>query len=99
MELKKRLSSEPVLAFGQEFEVEVDASDCAFGGVLLQKGIANKFHPVAYFSDSVQSSPKNWAPTTKEARGKFARWILELEEYDYVIRYIPGTKNVKAVTP
>ena len=32
----------------------------------------------------------------KDPRGKFARWILELEEYDYNIRYIPGTKNVKA---
>ena len=95
--------------------------------------IDNMFHPVAYFSDAVQSSQKNWAPTTKEAfalilavthwhvylagrhfnlnsdhnplvymrkqkdlRGKFARLILELEEYDYTIRYIPGTKNVKA---
>ena len=32
----------------------------------------------------------------KDPRGKFARWIMELEEYDYEICYIPGSKNVKA---
>ena len=69
-ELKTRLSTEPVLAFprlGEEFIVDVDASDYAFGGVLLQKSSDSNLHPVAYFSDAVQTSQKNWAPTTKEA--------------------------------
>ena len=34
--------------------------------------------------------------TQKDPRGKFARWINELEEYDYSIKYIPGKENVKA---
>ena len=113
--------------------MDVDASDHAFGGVLLQKGSDSTLYPVAYFSDAVQNSQKNWAPTTKEAyalilavrhwhvylagrhfilnsdhnplvymrkqkdpRGKFARWIIELEEYDYSINYVPGIENVKA---
>ena len=111
----------------------MDASDEAFGGVLMQKGIDELFHPVAYFSDTVKPSQKNWTPTTKEAfalvlavrhwhvylagtefvlhsdhnplvylrkqndpRGKIGRWILEVEEYNYTVKYVPGTKNVKA---
>jgi hypothetical protein len=134
--LKTCLSSEPVLAFprlGEEFILDVDASDLAFGGVLMQEGPDALLHPVGYFSDAVQKSQKSWAPTTKEAfamvlgvrhwyvylagqhftlnsdhnplvymrtqkdpRGKFARWILELEEYDYTVKYVKGIENVKA---
>ncbi len=32
----------------------------------------------------------------KDPRGKFGRWIMEMEEYDYEIRYVPGRENVKA---
>ena len=135
-DLKRCLMSAPALAFprlGEEFIVDVDASDIAFGGVLIQKGSDSLLHPVGYFSDAVQKSQMNWSPTTKEAfalvlavrhwhvylagqkftlnsdhnplvymrnqkdpRGKFARWILELEEYDYVVRYVKGISNVKA---
>ena len=135
-ELKRLLSNEPVLAFprlGEPFVVDVDASDVAFGGVLMQKGSDDLLHPVGYFSDSVKPSQKSWAATTKEAfalilavrhwyvylagtefvlnsdhnplvhlrqqkdpRGKFSRWILELEEFNYVVKYVPGVQNVKA---
>ena len=134
--LKELLSSYPVLAFprlGEPFVVDVDASDIAFGGILMQYGIDGLLHPVGYFSDSVKASQKGWAPTTKEAfalvlavrhwyvylsgtkfvlnsdhnplvylrsqkdpRGKFSRWILELEEFDYTVKYVRGTENVKA---
>ena len=50
--LKRKLCSEPVLAFpriGQQFIIEVDASDVAFGGILMQKGDDGLLHPVAYF--------------------------------------------------
>ena len=33
---------------------------------------------------------------TKDPRGKFARWISELEEYNYTIQYLPGKLNTKA---
>ena len=135
-ELKRLLSSKPVLAFprlGEPFVIDVDASDLAFGGVLMQKGPDNFLHPVGYFSDSVKASQSSWAPTTKEAfalvlairhwfvylagtefvlnsdhnplvhlgtqkdpRGKFSRWILELEEFNYIVKYVPGVENVKA---
>ena len=32
----------------------------------------------------------------KDPRGKFARWIAELEEFEYNIEYIPGACNLKA---
>jgi hypothetical protein len=32
----------------------------------------------------------------KDPRGKFARWILELEEFNYTVRYVKGDDNVKA---
>ena len=32
----------------------------------------------------------------KDPRGKFARWLAELEEFDYSIQYIPGKFNIKA---
>ena len=134
--LKNLLASEPVLAFprlGEDFIVDVDASDLAFGGVLIQEGSDSQLHPVAYFSDAVQKSQRDWAPTTKEAfamvlavrhwhvylagrpfvlnsdhnplvymrkqkdpRGKFTRWILELEEFSYTVKYVRGVDNVKA---
>ena len=32
----------------------------------------------------------------KDPRGKFGRWIAELEEYNYTVEYIRGKDNVKA---
>ena len=32
----------------------------------------------------------------KDPRGKFSRWITELEEYSYTVKYLPGSENVKA---
>ena len=34
----------------------------------------------------------------KDPRGKFGRWITELEEYDYSIQCVPGKENIKAGT-
>ena len=135
-ELKRRLTSQPVLAFpklNKTFTVEVDASDYAAGGLLSQTGEDGLLHPIAYFSTAFKGSQRQWAPITKEAfalvlavrhwhvylagtefilntdhnplvhlhkqkdpRGKFGRWIAELEEYDYTVKYIRGKDNVKA---
>ena len=49
-ELKTRLLTKPMLAFprvGEEFVVDVDASDNAFGGVLMQLGNDSQYYPVA----------------------------------------------------
>ena len=130
------MTSEPVLKFprfDRPFILEVDASDEAIGEVLSQEQSDNQFHPVAYFSNTLDKSKRNWSTHTKEAyaliaavrhwnvylsgkpftllsdhnplvylrkqkdpRGKFARWIAELEEFEYNIEYIPGACNLKA---
>ena len=135
-QLKHALSSKPVLAFpqsGEQFTVEVDASDYAAGGVLSQYDEHHNLRPVAYYSTAFTKNQQKWSPHSKEAfalllatrhwhvylagvrftlksdhnplvhlreqkdpRGKFARWISELEEYNYTVEYIPGAANVKA---
>ena len=67
-ELKKRLSTKPLLAFprvGEKFVVDVDASDTAFGGILMQRGSDGELHPVAYYSDAVKPQ-QNWNTTTED---------------------------------
>ena len=128
-DLKVKLASKLVLAFpqlGEDFVVDVDASDTAFGGVLLQVGPGKQLHPVAYLSDSITPPQRSWAATTKEAftlvlatrhwyvylnsahnpliylrtlkdcSENIGRWILELKEFDYTIKYVRGVDNVKA---
>lgn len=34
--------------------------------------------------------------TKKELNGKFARWILSLQEYDFEVRHLKGSNNVMA---
>ena len=134
--LKMRLASELTLAFprlGEPFIVDVDASDYAARGVLIQKGSDGNLHPVAYYSTAFKKAQQNYAPTTaedfdlvlavrhwyvylagttfvfnsdhnplvylqaqKDPRGKFRRWITELEEYDYTVKYVQGVDNIKA---
>ena len=48
--LKQQLTSEQLLAFprlGEPFIVDVDASDHAVGGILMQMSSDNELHPVA----------------------------------------------------
>ena len=89
-QLKQQLVSEPTLIFpkfGEEFIVEVDASDYAVGGVLSQFGTDKKLHPVAYFSTALQQAQHKWSATTKEA---FA--LLLAVRHWHV--YLAGTKFV-----
>ena len=70
VQLKAKLISEPILKFADlnlPFFVEVDASNHAVGGILSQKGLDEKLHPVAYFSTALQKDQKNWSAANKEA--------------------------------
>ena len=41
-------------------------------------------------------NPLTHLRSQEDPRGKFVRWITELEEYDYSIYYVPGKENYKA---
>ena len=40
--------------------------------------------------------PLKYIGGTKDPRGKRARWLMELENFDYSIEYITGKENVEA---
>ena len=48
------------------------------------------------FSVCTDSSAVRWLWSKKEVTGKFARWILALQEYDFEIRHIKGVNNLVA---
>ena len=57
--LKTWVTSEPVLAhpeLDKQFELEVDASGFAIGGVLLQRKNDGKKHPIAYYSSTLNAA-------------------------------------------
>ena len=67
--LKNLLFSYPLLAFpkiGERFKVEVDASSSAVGGVLLQAGVDEKYHPVAFYSNTLNQTQRKWSTHSKE---------------------------------
>ena len=67
--LRKRITSEPILKqpqLDQQFEVEVDASGYAIGGVLMQRNKKGKRHPVAYFSSTLNEAERNYNIYTLE---------------------------------
>lgn len=96
----------------ETFTVDVDASDYAAGGVLSQRQWApiteEAFalvlavrHWHVYLAGTEFILNKDHNPLVhlrkqKDPRGKFGRWISELEEYDYTVKYIRGKDNVKA---
>ena len=62
-ELKKRFTTEPVLAVpdrNQKMRVETDVSDYTMGGTLLVKGEDGKWRPVAFISKSLSLPERNY---------------------------------------
>lgn len=67
--LKLALSSAPVLAqpnFTKEFIIQCDASRTGVGGVLFQYDDEGKEHPIAYVSQKLNKSQKNYTVTELE---------------------------------
>ena len=59
---------------------------------------SRKFYPYCYSKVTFHTDhqPLTTASTKKDHRGKFTRWLMELQSIDYDIQYIKGTKNVEA---
>jgi len=88
-ELKRRFTTEPVLAVpdrDQEMRVEVDALDCATGGMLSVKGADGKWRPVAFISNLLSLAERNYEIHDKEMLAVI--WCLEDWRY-----YLEGTKK------
>ena len=48
------------------------------------------------FTVKTDSNVLNWLWKKKDINGKFARWLLSLQEYDFTLQHIKGTSNVVA---
>ena len=68
IQLKQAITSAPVLAVPTDndpFRIETDASNFAIGAVLSQKQ-DNKWHPIAFMSESMTSEERNYPIYDKE---------------------------------
>ncbi|CAH8574210.1 unnamed protein product [Dicrocoelium dendriticum] len=50
--------------------------------------LANEFHVLT------DHKPLSWLMTTKDPRGRLARWAYRLQEFTFTIGHVDGTKNV-----
>ncbi|WVZ96653.1 hypothetical protein U9M48_042263 [Paspalum notatum var. saurae] len=104
-ELKKRLTTAPVLTFPdmhKPFSVYCDASRLGLGCVLMQEGKV-----IAYASRQLRDHEKNY-PThdlelaavvhalKTELNMRQRRWLELIKDYDLEIHYHPGKANVVA---
>lgn len=78
--------------------VEVDASNFATGGILLQKGDDNLWHPVAYLSKSLSEAKWNYDIYDKELLAvirALEAWRHYLEGSPYTVEIWTDHKNLK----
>ena len=88
-ELKRAVTSQPVLAFADDarpFRVEADSSDFATGAVISQPDADNKWHPVAFMSKSLNAVERNYEIHDKE----MLAIIRALEEWRH---YLEGARQ------
>ena len=60
---------------------------------------SRKWHPYLFGNKCIFRSdhdPLKNIRNKKDPRGKIANWLMELEEYDYVIKHVPGKENIAA---
>ena len=89
-ELKKKLTSPPVLTFPdfeKSFVVETDASSVAVGAVLAQRNEDRKCHPVQYASRTMSDAEKKYSACEREALGvifavkKFRVYLMSTQKF------------------
>ncbi|GLB39313.1 putative retrotransposable element tf2 155 kda protein type 1-like [Lyophyllum shimeji] len=113
--LKRAITSQSVLIFPDDdcpFRVEADSSDFATGAVLSQQSPEDgKWHPVAFYSKSLNAVERNYEIHDKEMLAIIhaleewwhflegvrhkARWSLYLANFDFVLHHRPGRSMEK----
>nr|GEV27773.1 reverse transcriptase domain-containing protein [Tanacetum cinerariifolium] len=99
--LKKKLTEAPILIapnWDLPFELMCDASDFAIGAVLGQRH-EKHFKPIHYASKTMNDAETNYTTTEKEmldAKARFLRWVLLLQEFDFQVLDIKGAENLAA---
>ncbi|CAN6557561.1 unnamed protein product [Malus baccata var. baccata] len=108
-QLKEKLISAPIIVppdWSIPFELMCDASDYALGAVLGQRKDKQP-HVIYYASRTLNDAQLNYSTTEKkllavylltkkEAKSRFIRWMLLLQEFDIEIRDKKGRENVVA---
>ncbi|GFW02167.1 retrovirus-related Pol polyprotein from transposon 17.6 [Trichonephila clavipes] len=103
--LKKIMSEGPILylyKYGRKTELHTDACKQGYGAILLQEAEDGKLHPVYYMSKKTNTAEENISEdyAKKELITRIARWVLQLEEFDYEIEHRAGShmKHVDALS-
>ncbi|GJU07533.1 reverse transcriptase domain-containing protein [Tanacetum coccineum] len=102
--LKKKLIEAPILVapdWDLPFEIMCDASDYAIGAVLGQLVVYafEKFRPYLVLSKTIvytDHSALKCLLAKQDAKSRFLRWILLLQEFDIIIRDKKRAKNLVA---
>ncbi|GFY28118.1 retrovirus-related Pol polyprotein from transposon 17.6 [Trichonephila clavipes] len=99
------MSEGPILhlyKYGRKTELHTDACKQGLGAILLQEGEDGKLHPVYYMSKKTNTAEENISEdyAKKELITRIARWVLQLEEFDYEIEHRAGSrmKHVDALS-
>lgn len=91
--LKTSFTREPILAMwepNRPTRIEVDASGYATGGVLLQKLPDDRWHPIAFRSESMAEAERNYEIYDKE----MLAIIRALEDWRHYLEGLPASFNI-----
>lgn len=88
--LKKALMSAPVLKhadFSRRFYIQCDACDYGIGAVLYQLNNKNEEHPIAFYSQKLNTCQKNYSVTEKECLAA----IMAVKKFRPYVEMMPFT--------
>ncbi|GFW64773.1 transposon Tf2-6 polyprotein [Trichonephila clavipes] len=99
------MSEGPILhiyKYGRKTELHTDFCKQAYGTILLREAEDGKLHPVYYMSKKTNTAEENISEdyAKKELITRITRWALQLDEFDYEIEHIAGSrmKHVDALS-
>lgn len=88
--LKKALTSAPVIKhadFSKRFYIQCDASDYGIGAVLFHLNELNEEHPIAFFSQKLNSCQRNYSVTEKECLAA----VMAVKKFRAYVEMMPFT--------